>query len=339
MPDKGRNQQPAIASVQPGSVRLRPEPADNAAEKSRRAAALKTEYAKHLANFLESGKEEVLLEVYRLGRSAVVEELGLLATAEMHEEALTRLLGNRTMRKDAQDTVRRAGVVLSELLSAYEMSCRGYREASTAMRHLNEMLEDEVRRVAHAIHDGAGQYLACVHLSLYAIAKHMTDGGKDELRHAHELLDELEKDLRQVSHELRPRVLENAGLKGAVEFLADSVRQRVGLEIEFRNELAARPAGVVETALYRCIQELLNNITKHAHASHVWIDLQEKGELIVCEVRDDGVGFDTHDVALRGGGKQLGFLGIEERIAVLGGKVAIHSSPRSGTSVRIQVPK
>lgn len=329
-----------VATGGSGSVRSRVNVADgDGAERTRRIAALKRRYAGLLRKFLDNGKEEVLLDVYRLGREAVVEELGLLATVEMHQDALHDILGAGASGHDPVEASRLAGNVLSELLSAYEMSCRGYREASTAMRHLNEMLEDEVRRVAHAIHDGAGQYLACVHLSLYAISKHMPAEAKDELQHTHELLDELEKDLRRVSHELRPRVLENAGLKGAVDFLADSVMQRTGLHVDVRYELADRPAGVIETALYRCIQELLNNITKHAHASHVDISLRDEGDTIFCEVCDDGVGFDATEAALHGGGKQLGFLGIRERLAVLDGTVAIQSKRGAGTSVRIHVPK
>lgn len=328
-----------VATSGSGSVRSRVNVDDNADERARRIAALKRRYAGLLRKFLDNGREEVLLDVYRLGREAVVEELGLLATAEMHQDALHDILNRDATRHDPVEASRLAGNVLSELLSAYEMSCRGYREASTAMRHLNEMLEDEVRRVAHAIHDGAGQYLACVHLSLYAISKQMPAEAKDELQHAHELLDELEKDLRRVSHELRPRVLENAGLKGAVEFLADSVMQRTELRVDVQYELVERPAGVIETALYRCVQELLNNITKHAYASRVDIVLRDDGEMIFCEVRDDGVGFDATDAALHGGGKQLGFLGIQERLAVLDGTVAIKSKRGSGTSVQIHVPK
>lgn len=321
-----------------GSVRSRVNVPDGD-ERAQRIAELKRRYAELLAKFLENGREEVLLDVYRLGREAVVEELGLLATTEMHQDALHALMKRDGTRHNPAEASRLAGNVLSELLSAYEMSCRGYREASTAMRHLNEMLEDEVRRVAHAIHDGAGQYLACVHLSLYAISKHTPEAAREELRHAHELLDELEKDLRRVSHELRPRVLENSGLKGAIDFLADSVMQRTALQVDVRYELAARPAGVIETALYRCVQELLNNITKHAHAAHVDIVLRDEADTIFCEVRDDGIGFDATETALHGGGKQLGFLGIRERLAVLDGSLAIKSKRGEGTSVQIHVPK
>lgn len=307
-------------------------------QRGRRLHSIRRRYAQLLRRYLFENLEEVLLEIYELGREAVVDELGLLSIAEMHHEAMGEIFsGNRDI-QFSDNHYRMAGVVLSEFLSAYEMTSRGYREASTAMRHLNEMLEDEIRRIAHAIHDGAGQYLACVHISLYAIAKHVDDEGKKELRKAHELLDELERDLRRISHELRPRVLENSGLSGAVEFLADSVIKRTGLAIHVEDRIQRRLPSTIETALYRCIQELLNNAVKHAHASNVWILLEERRHLIHCEVRDDGVGFDASAALVHEKGSQLGFLGIKERVAVLGGGLEIESSRGRGVRVVITLP-
>lgn len=327
----------SVATLKTGGVRSRSQPRDDSDERIAREETFRQRYAELMRQYLEAPREEILLDVYRLGRAAVAEELGLLALADIHNRAISLVLSDGVQPDDA--TWERAGTMLSELLSPFEMSTRGYREASSAMRHLNEMLEDEVRRIAHAIHDGAGQYLACVHISLYRIAKHLADEGKEELRHAHELLDELERDLRRVSHELRPRVLENVGLPGAVDFLADGVRNRTGLEIHVSIDLEKRPAAVVETALYRCVQETLNNIARHAEAENAWIRIDERPANVFCEIRDDGKGFDVEEVVVRRGGTQLGFLGIQERIAVLGGTVEISSEPGAGTTVRIQVPK
>lgn len=307
-------------------------------QRGRRLHSIRRRYAQLLQRYLVENQEEVLLEIYELGREAVVDELGLLSISEMHHEALGETFSAMEKAKFSDSHYRMAGVVLSEFLSAYEMTTRGYREASTAMRHLNEMLEDEIRRIAHAIHDGAGQYLACVHISLYAIAKHVGEDGKDELKKAHDLLDELERDLRRISHELRPRVLENSGLSGAVEFLADSVIKRTGLDIHVEDRIDRRLASTTETALYRCIQELLNNAVKHAHASNVWIMLEERRNHVYCEVRDDGVGFDASAALVRDKGSQLGFLGIKERVAVLGGGLEIESSPGKGVRVVITLP-
>src|SRR5690606_30402055 len=135
---------------------------------------LRRRYTALLERYLSHREEEDLLRIYHLGREAVVKEVGLLSVVEMHHAALCDVLDAMPPDADRTACCDIAGTVLSEFLSPYEMSSRGYREASTAMRHLNEMLEDEVRRIAHAIHDGAGQYLACVHISLYGIAKHVT---------------------------------------------------------------------------------------------------------------------------------------------------------------------
>lgn len=326
-----------VATVRSGSVRSRVQPREDSEARAARERKLRLHYAELMRQYLAEPREETLLDVYRIGRAAVADELGLLTLADMHNVAVAEVLAGCGEQPD-EERWQRAGVMLSELLSPYEMSTRGYREASSAMRHLNEMLEDEVRRIAHAIHDGAGQYLACVHISLYRIAKHLADEGKDEIRHAHELLDELERDLRRVSHELRPRVLENSGLPGAVEFLVDGVCKRTGLNVHVDIDLPRRPAAVVETALYRCIQEMLNNITKHADAPNAWIRVAERQGNVSCEIRDDGKGFDVEEVVVRGGGTQLGFLGIQERVAVLGGTVEISSEPGAGTTVQIQIP-
>ncbi|HEX6928376.1 MAG TPA: ATP-binding protein, partial [Gammaproteobacteria bacterium] len=82
-----------------------------------------------------------------------------------------------------------------------------------------------------------------------------------------------------------------------------------------------------------------NNIVKHAHAGKAWITIGAHGGELFCEVRDDGIGFDAGEAMIRGGGSQLGFLGIRERIAVLGGSVEVDSSPGKGARIRIRVPK
>ena len=335
-PDNSARHTATVATMKTASVRSRrgveTSPGDGRHEE------LRQRYTALLKRFIDQRAEEDLLEVYRLGREAVVGEIGLLSVIELHHAVLCDVLADLPAGTDGTRYAEIAGTVLSEFLSPYEMSSRGYREASTAMRHVNEMLEDEIRRVAHAIHDGAGQYLACVHISLYGIAKHVAAEGRQELQQAHALLDELERDLRHVSHELRPRVLENAGLAGAVDFLVDGVAKRAGLDIHVDNQLTERPPAVVETALYRCIQEMLNNIVKHAKAENVQIGFGHRDSDVYCEVSDDGVGFDTRDAMIHGG-RQLGFLGIRERVAVLGGKVDIESTPGKGTHITIRVPR
>lgn len=300
--------------------------------------SIPAQYVALVRQYAAERSESALLDTYSLGREAVLHEFGLLEISEMHYRALTGLLPSAGGGL-SDDAVKAASTVLSEFLSPFEMHIRGYREANVAMRHVNETLEDEIKRIAHDIHDGAGQYLACAHMALYKIAK---DGGpqaRASLNEARAVLDELERHLRQVSHELRPRVLEESGIEGAIEFLAAPFRERTGIDLHVEIELERRPPATVEAALYRCVQELFNNIGRHSCARRAWLHLTDAGEWIVCEVRDDGVGFDSGRTFVQRGGHHLGLIGIRERVSVFGGDVEIQSSPGIGARFRLRIPK
>lgn len=299
--------------------------------------SIRTRYANLVGQYAASRSESALLDAYSLGREAVLHEFGLLEITEMHHEALAGLGDDGAPIPAA--AVSAAGTVLSEFLSPLEMNIRGYREANVAMRHVNETLEDEIKRIAHDIHDGAGQYLACAHMALYKMAR---DGGpraRANLDEARGVLDELERHLRQVSHELRPRVLEESGIEGAIEFLAVPFRERTDIDVHVEIALADRPPAKVEAALYRCVQEMFNNIGRHSGAERAWVRLSDAGEWIVCEVCDDGVGFDTGKAVVQPGGHHLGLIGIRERVSVFGGDMEIKTAPGEGTRFRLRIPK
>jgi two-component system sensor histidine kinase UhpB len=99
-----------------------------------------------------------------------------------------------------------------------------------------------------------------------------------------------------------------------------------------------RLPATVETALYRAVQEALNNATKHAQAKRASIYIEREGGAVRCLIKDDGVGFDVATTMAQKGQPSLGLLGIRERIAVLGGKLEIHSMPGQGTEMVIMVP-
>src|SRR2546425_13300831 len=97
------------------------------------------------------------------------------------------------------------------------MTHRGFREGVAALRRLNEMLEEEARRIAHALHDEAGRLLVSVHLALQEAAGGLPPRVRDRLEKVREPLDEIEKHLRRLSHELRPTILDDLGLLPALE--------------------------------------------------------------------------------------------------------------------------
>src|SRR3989449_3705797 len=114
--------------------------------------------------------------------------------------------------------------------------------------------------------------------------------GSGRLQGVRELLDQIEEQLRHLSHELRPPILDDLGLGPALEFLAEGVSRRTGLRITVEGGNGNRLPGVIETALYRVVQEALNNVSKHARATRVQIRVWRTDKLIRCSVSDDGRG-------------------------------------------------
>ncbi len=202
-------------------------------------------------------------------------------------------------------------------------------------RDLNEMLENEAKKIAHALHDEAGQLLASVHIALADIADELPLRHRERLNEVKWLLDKIEAELRDFSHELRPIVLDQLGLVPALQFLAENVCRRAGVAIAVSGKLDARLAPAVEITLYRIAQEALNNVIKHAGARTANIEVRHTTECVSCTVRDDGVGVAANRLE---GGTGLGLVGIRERLGALGGSVHIASQPGGGTTLRAEIP-
>ena len=205
-------------------------------------------------------------------------------------------------------------------------------------RYLNAR-EEEAKRIAHQLHDEAGQVTASIHLALAEIAKELPAHGRRRLRQVAGYLDDIEERLRRLSHELRPTILDDLGLVPALEFLADGISARTGIPIRVEGSTDGRLDPLVETAIYRVVQEALANVGRHSRAGQASIALARGWQILRCSIRDDGVGFDVNAV-LRGEGREhgLGLLGVQERIDALGGRIRIHSAPRQGTELSITVP-
>jgi two-component system, NarL family, sensor histidine kinase UhpB len=212
------------------------------------------------------------------------------------------------------------------------------RQAEQALRGLNERLEEEARRIAHALHDEAGQLLSSVHLALDEYAHGLPPDGRRHLHPIKELLSQIEEELRRLSHELRPTILDDLGLLPALEILADRVAKRSGLAVTVRGDTGGRLAPPLETALYRSVQEALTNAGRHARATRVDVEIRREGDVIRGSVRDDGAGFDSTTVFSRRGNRGLGLTGIRERATALGGTLVIRTAPGEGTHLLITLP-
>ncbi|HSB77585.1 MAG TPA: PAS domain-containing sensor histidine kinase, partial [Candidatus Methylomirabilis sp.] len=211
------------------------------------------------------------------------------------------------------------------------------KQAEIALRHLNETLEDEAKRIAHALHDEAGQILTPVHLELETIARELPPDAQERVRGVRGLLKQFEEEMRRLSHELRPTVLDDLGLMPALEFLGKGVSKRTGIPISVSGTGKDRLPSFVEIALYRIVQEGLTNVMKHAQASHMWIEVKRTDQYVRCSLRDDGIGFDVQSVLTRRGERGIGLVGMQERAEALGGTLQIRSTPGRGTELVVTI--
>jgi signal transduction histidine kinase len=290
------------------------------------------DYREALDRFMKGAGEAALSSAYEIGRQALASGLGILDLVTMHEKAVASILPRRT-----PDDM--AGSFLLEGLSPFEISYRSVDEANAALRRLNELLEGEVGRIAHALHDQAGSILATATLELDLAARELVPGGQERLAGVRRLLDETGEQLRHLSHELRPTILDDLGLRPALEFLAQGMEQRTGLRIKVAGQARTRLPVGAEIAIYRIVHEALNNTVRHGGGTAtVNIALEQGDNHLRCVITDDGAGFDVDAVLAPGGKRGLGLLGMRERASAVGGSCLITSQPGAGTRVEVVVP-
>jgi len=296
------------------------------------------EYAGALERYLAAGGEAPLLAAYELGRQGLTGGGGVLQIVGLHHLALARLFA--TGEEEPQSAARaisRAGEFCAESMSTFEMTLRAIGETNIALRKLNDTLEEEVQRIALALHDDAGQLMVAVHLALDDAVRGLPADVQGRICGVKALLGLVEERIRDLSHELRPAMLDHLGLVPAVEFLAANVGQRAGLNITVTSTLKDMLPPKFARSLYRIIQEALANVRRHAHASRVQIQLGKRGTLMRCVISDDGIGFDPV-VTAKTARPGLGLVGIRERLNTLGGKLRIQSGKGRGTKLEITAP-
>src|SRR5712672_1601709 len=199
--------------------------------KSKLPESFDEQYRSALLEHAAGGGELSLGRAYELGRLALSEQKSLVDMASLHHRAVSDLVCSAQSDKQREQVLQASSDFLSECLSPYEMAHRGFQEAVQALRQLNETLEEEIKRIAYAVHDEAGQLLVAVHLALADVARELPERQKEQMARIEELLNQVEKQLRRYSHELRPTVLDDLGWIPAIRFLAEGVSKRANLAI------------------------------------------------------------------------------------------------------------
>jgi PAS domain S-box-containing protein len=200
--------------------------------------------------------------------------------------------------------------------------------------------EQERKRLSRELHDDLSQKLALLAFdtdSLVLTPPSSVDEIKEPLRGLRKRIVELSNDVRHISHQLHPTVLEDLGLAAALRELCEEFSAREGIEVVFEQETVPQALPVeIASCLYRIAQEALHNVMKHAQASQVRLGVSGGVEGIQFYIHDNGVGFDTKATLPRRG---LGIVSMTERVLLVGGEFSIHSQPGQGTEVRVFVPR
>jgi len=218
-------------------------------------------------------------------------------------------------------------------LEAYRLSAR-----ALAARVLNAQ-EGERVRISRELHDDTGQALTLLLIRLQLVENHSVEPAvRDELAELRRLVGETLDGVRRLAVHLGPGVLEDLGLRSAIEWLVDRVRLETGLRVDLRIEGDCEDVfSEVGVAVFRVAQEALTNVARHAHAESVSVRLTAHADMLELAIHDDGRGFSLKEARARPG-SSIGLFGMSERIALVDGRIDIDSRPGWGTTVRATVP-
>lgn len=286
---------------------------------------LKTEYPRPL--------QEVEAELLRNGRWE-----GEVAQAGRDGEK--RIVSSRWILQNGREGA--AGIVLS---ISTDVTARKHSE--DALRKLAGRLlkvqDDERRRIARDLHDSTGQRLTAINLSLEMVRSKLqtTSPEYQSLMNCMKWVEESMQEIRTVAQLLHPPTLDEAGLASAIRWLVDgfSSRSNVKVELSVPQKLCRMP-GEIELALFRVVQEALNNVHRHSGAKTAKVELEQKLGAVVLRIRDSGKGLPPELISVAGNTKRplgVGILGMRERLAQFGGTLEIKNVDH-GAMVTVEVP-
>ena len=198
--------------------------------------------------------------------------------------------------------------------------------------------EQEKRRVSRELHDGINQLLVSVKYRLESLAQRLNDSvSQQQLEESETVLTDAIQEVRRISHDLRPAVLDDLGLIVALNSLAKEFSQRTGIYLNciFEPDLDNNLNDDVSTTLYRLVQESLTNIERHAEAKQVEIRIQTDAEGLYLIIKDDGRGF-LHKHFNKSQG--IGLRNMRERVEFLEGEFSVDSELGQGTTIEAHFP-
>ena len=208
-------------------------------------------------------------------------------------------------------------------------------------RRLMDAQESERRAIAQELHDEIGQALTILRLNLHVLQGPC--GVEEKASCISDSVGLVERTLQQVrdlSLNLRPSILDDLGLIPALEWQLNKLAARAGFHGRLNTAgFQGRLPAELETTCFRVVQEALTNVVRHAQARRVTVTVGQRNQSLVFTVRDDGVGFDVEAAATRArDGDSMGLLGMQERVLLCGGELSVRSAPGRGTEIWFSIP-
>jgi PAS domain S-box-containing protein len=211
----------------------------------------------------------------------------------------------------------------------------------TLSKSLLETLENERRYIARELHDEIGQKLTAIRMNLETM-QHSSNSQKrqNSTKENITIVESLFQQVRNLSLNLRPSILDDLGLIPALRWYASRIEREAEITIRHIEDFVDyRPSREIETACFRVIQETLTNVMRHAKARQVIVELRHNENELKLSIADDGVGFDVKSAQERAvRGESFGLLGMQERVMLLGGTIKIESVQSGGTKVKACFP-
>ena len=219
----------------------------------------------------------------------------------------------------------------------YQEVAEARKQLTSLSARLVEAQESERRSLSRELHDEVGQSLSAVLVELRNLLAGLGVRPEEQIRSQAEVSKSLVegsiRTIRNMALLLRPSMLDDLGLIPALKWQAREVSKRTSMEVSVATELESEVLpDEYKTCIYRVVQEALHNCSRHSNATTIRVRVQRKEGALLLSIEDDGKGFDVHQ------SKGLGLLGIEERVAQLGGTCHVHSGPGIGTILTAELP-
>ncbi|MFD1736809.1 sensor histidine kinase [Bacillus salitolerans] len=302
-----------------------------------------SEVSKHFKNYSEDEIRDAYEKAHTLQMELTVNRQKEKQLRDRRDEIERRLIGLQETIERAESLVGQISVVLNYLnsdLRAFGDLLEDAKQKQDFGLKIIEAQEEERKRLSREIHDGPAQMLANVMMRSDLTEKiYRERGGEEamqEIRSLRKMVRNALYEVRRIIYDLRPMALDDLGLVPTLKKYLDTIEDynknaiykfvHIGLDVRLSSKL--------EVALFRLVQEAVQNASKHAQASEILVKLEVLRNQIIVVVKDNGKGFNVEEKK----DHTFGLMGMRERVELLDGQLTIDSKPENGTIIMIQVP-